>query len=118
MVATVRVDTQRVGALPVISEFCNRLRLADIVNTHVPWEGEVPLGDLVEILVANRLLEPKPLYKVGSWATKATLAKFYKLAEEKLPDDCLGRALERWRLMATACKRPWCCGPSTALASK
>jgi transposase len=69
--------------------------LADIVNTHVPWEGEVPLGDIVEILVANRLLEPKPMYKVGSWATKATLAKFYKLAEEKLHDDCIGRALER-----------------------
>jgi transposase len=95
MVATVQVDTQRVGALPVISEFCNRLRLADIVNTHVPWQGEVPLGDLVEILVANRLLEPKPMYKVGSWATKATLAKFYKLAEEKLHDDGIGRALER-----------------------
>jgi transposase len=95
MVAQVKVDTQRVGALPVISEFCNRLHLADIVNTHVPWAGEVPLGDLVEILVANRLLEPKPIYKVGSWATKATLANFYKLSEEKLHDDCIGRALER-----------------------
>jgi transposase len=95
MVAAVKVNTQRVGALPVISEFCNRLHLADLVNTHVPWEGEVPLGDIVEILVANRLLEPKPMYKVGSWATKATLANFYKLAEEKLHDDCIGRALER-----------------------
>src|SRR5208337_2610194 len=54
MVAAVKVDTQRVGALPVIAEFCNRLQLADIVNTHVPWAGEVPLGDIVEILVANR----------------------------------------------------------------
>lgn len=95
MVAKVKVDTQRVGALPVISEFCNRLQLGHIVNANVPWKGEVPLGDLVEILVANRLLEPKPIYKVGSWATKATLANFYKLAEEKLHDDCIGRALER-----------------------
>jgi transposase len=95
MDATLQVNTQRVGALPVISEFCNRLQLADLVNTHVPWEGEVPLGDLVEILVANRLLEPKPIYKVGSWATKATLANFYKIPEEKLHDDRIGRALER-----------------------
>jgi transposase len=100
MIATVKVDkvkvdTQRVGALPVISEFCNRLHLADLVNTHVPWKGEVPLGDIVEIMVANRILEPKPMYKLGSWATKATLANFYKLNEEKLHDDCIGRALER-----------------------
>jgi transposase len=95
MQATATFDTQRVGALPVISEFCQRLQLGKIVDDTVPWEGEVPLGDLVEILVANRLLEPKPLYKLGSWATKATLAQFYKLSEEMLHDDRIGRALER-----------------------
>ena len=88
-------QTQRVGALPVLTEFFHRLRLGRIVQAIVPWEGDVPLGDLVEILVANRLLEPKPLYKVGSWATKATLANFYNLTEEKLHDDTIGRALER-----------------------
>ena len=88
-------ETQRVGALPVLTEFFHRLRLGRIVQAIVPWEGDVPLGDLVEILVANRLLEPKPLYKVGSWATKATLANFYHLTEEKLHDDTIGRALER-----------------------
>ncbi|MGC2028654.1 MAG: hypothetical protein WA642_01390 [Steroidobacteraceae bacterium] len=64
-------------------------------ETAPPWEGEVPLGDLVEILVANRLLEPKPLYRLGSWASKATLAQFYNLTEEMLHDDRIGRALER-----------------------
>jgi transposase len=95
MTALPQFDTQRVGALPVLTEFFSRLRLGRIVETVVPWEGDVPLGKLVEILVANRLLEPKPLYKVGSWATKATLANFYNLTEEKLHDDTIGRALER-----------------------
>jgi transposase len=95
MVATAIFNTQRVGALPVIAEFCERLQLRTIVNDTVPWEGDVPLGDLVEILVANRLLDPKPLYKLGSWATKATLAQFYNLTEEMLHDDRIGRALER-----------------------
>jgi transposase len=95
METTATFDTQRVGALPVIAEFCERLQLRQIVNDTVPWEGDVPLGDLVEILVANRLLEPKPLYKLGSWATKATLAQFYNLTEEMLHDDRIGRALER-----------------------
>ena len=95
MTALSRFETQRVGALPVLTEFFHRLRLGRIVQTIVPWEGDVPLGDLVEILVANRLLEPKPLYKVGSWATQATLANYYNLTEEKLHDDCIGLALER-----------------------
>jgi transposase len=95
MTALPHFQTQRVGALPVLTEFFSRLRLGRLVQTLVPWEGDVPLGDLVEILVANRLLEPKPLYQVGSWATKATLANFYHLTQEKLHDDCIGRALER-----------------------
>lgn len=95
METTATFNTQRVGALPVIAELCERLQLRKIVNDTVPWEGDVPLGDLVEILVANRLLEPKPIYKVGSWATKATLAQFYNLTEEMLHDDRIGRALER-----------------------
>jgi transposase len=88
-------DTQRVGALPVIALFCDKLRLGRTVDDTVPWEGEVPLGDLVEILLANRLLDPKPLYKLGSWATKATLADFYNLTEQHLHDDRIGMALER-----------------------
>ena len=95
MVAAAQFTTQRVGALPVIARFCDRLQLGRTVDATVPWEGEVPLGDLVEILVANRLLDPKPLYKVGSWATKATLAHFYNLTEQQLHDDRIGRALER-----------------------
>jgi transposase len=95
MVAGSQFTTQRVGALPVIALFCARLQLGRTVDAVVPWEGEVPLGDLVEILVANRLLDPKPLYKLGSWATKATLADFYNLSEQQLHDDRIGRALER-----------------------
>lgn len=95
MVAACQFTTQRVGALPVIALFCDRLQLGRTVGAAVPWEGEVPLGDLVEILVANRLLEPKPLYKLGSWATNATLADCYNLSEQQLHDDRIGRALER-----------------------
>ena len=95
MVATSQFTTQRVGALPLIARFCDRLRLGRTVDATVPWEGAVPLGDLVEILVANRLLDPKPLYRLGSWATQATLAEFYNLTEQHLHDDRIGRALER-----------------------
>lgn len=95
MVAIPQFTTQRIGALPLIAQLCQRMRLGRIVDAIVPWDGDVPLGDLVEILVANRLLEPKPLYKLGSWATKATLAHYYNLREQQLHDDRIGRALER-----------------------
>ena len=95
MVASTQFQTQRVGALPVIARFCQRLQLGATVDRLVPWEGEVPLGDLVEILVANRLLEPKALYRLGSWATQATLADSYNLTEQQLHDDRIGRAVHR-----------------------
>jgi transposase len=95
MDATVRFDTQIVGALPVITNYFDRLELAATVDELVPWEGEVPLGVLVEVLVANRLLQPKALFRVGSWAEAAGLTDYYGVTAEQLNDDRLGRALER-----------------------
>jgi transposase len=95
MDAHVRFDTQIVGSLPVITEYFDRLQLGSIVDELVPWEGEVPLGALVEIMIANRLLQPKALFRVGSWARTAGLTDYYGLTVEQLNDDRLGRALER-----------------------
>lgn len=95
MDATVRFDTQIVGALPVIVHYFERLRLGAIISELVPWEGGVPLGTLVEIMVANRLLNPKALFRVGVWAEKAGLTDYYGVTAEQLNDDLLGRALER-----------------------
>jgi transposase len=93
--ASTRFDTQVVGALPVVIEFLQRLKLADIINKAVPWEGNVPLGTLVEILVLNRLLDPTALFRIDVWAQKSGVANYYSLAPGQLNDDLLGRALER-----------------------
>ena len=50
MDASTRFDTRVVGALPVISNYLERLELARIIDDLVPWEGDVPLGTLVEIV--------------------------------------------------------------------
>ena len=55
----------------------------------------MPLGTLVEIMIANRLLSPEPLYRVGDWAEDAGLTDYYGVTAEQLNDDLLGRALER-----------------------
>lgn len=95
MDAGVRFDTQVVGALPVITQYAERMRLAEHVDALVPWEGEVPLGTLVEIMVANRLLQPKALFRLDDWARTAAVTDYYALEPGQLNDDRLGRALER-----------------------
>jgi hypothetical protein len=67
--------------LPVITRYTEELGLVEAVDGAVPWEGEVPLGTLVEVLVANRLLGPKALFRVGEWAGEAAVAGYYGLGE-------------------------------------
>lgn len=95
MSAVVPLQTQVIGALPVIQAYFDKLDFADTIDRLVPWEGEVPLGILTEILVANRLLGPSPLYRLGEWAEQAGLTGFYQLSTGQLNDDLFGRALER-----------------------
>lgn len=95
MDARMRVDTQVVGALPLVGAMLAQWGLADIVDEHVPWEGDVPLGALVEVLVTNRLLDPQALYAVGHWAASAAVTDYFSVTAEQLNDDRLGRALER-----------------------
>jgi transposase len=95
MDASIQYQTQIVGALPAISAYFDKLDLAATVDRLVPWEGEIPLGTLVEVLITNRLLRPKALFRVGDWAQSAALTDYYDLTVEQLNDDRLGRALER-----------------------
>ena len=95
MDAHTRVDTRIVGALPVVGALLEQWGLADIVDRVVPWDGDVPLGKLVEVLVVNRLLSPKAMYAVGDWAAESAVTDYFGLSAEQLNDDRLGRALER-----------------------
>jgi transposase len=95
MDASTRFETQLVGALPLITHFFGLLELGATIDAVVPWEGEVPLGKLVEIMIANRLLNPKALFRIGEWAQRAGLTDYFGLTAEQLNDDRLGRALER-----------------------
>lgn len=95
MVARTQVSTQRVGALPLVGALLDKWGLAEAVNQAVPWDGDVPLGTLVEVLVVNRLLNPQAMYAVGEWAAGAAVTDYFGLTAAQLNDDRLGRALER-----------------------
>ena len=95
MDASTQFQTQIVGALPAIAHYFERLDLAATIDRIVPWEGDIPLGTLVEVLITNRLLQPKALFRVGQWAETAAVTDYFGLTAEQLNDDRLGRALER-----------------------
>lgn len=95
MDASTRFDTQNVGSLPVIAAYLDRLKIADHVNDLVPWQGEIPLGTLVEVLICNRLLNPKAMFRIDEWARAAAVSDYFGLDAGQLNDDRLGRALER-----------------------
>src|SRR3954447_13949167 len=95
MDAHTRFQTQIVGALPVITHYLGQIDLAATIDHLVPWEGDVPLGTIVEVLITSRLLQPKALFRVGHCAQAAAVTDSYGLTAEQLNDDRLGRALER-----------------------
>jgi len=95
MDASTRFETAAVGALPVLSALMEQWGLARIIDEVVPWDGDVPLGTLAELLVVNRVEKPEAMYAVGEWAVEAGVADYYGLTAEQLNDDRLGRALER-----------------------
>ena len=76
MDATTRFRTERVGALPVIAAYLEKLGIGRIIDEVVPWEGDVPLGTLVEAMICNRMLNPKAQYKIAQWAQKASVCEY------------------------------------------
>jgi hypothetical protein len=64
------VVTKRLGAVPVAAEFLCRLEVAGIVDGLRPPESRADLmhGQVIEVLVADRLTAPAPLFRVGDWA--------------------------------------------------
>jgi transposase len=85
-----------VGSLPLLRDFLARMSLADIIDAHCPLaaQAELSCGTVVELLVANRLQAPKPLYKVEQWAGEAGVEEVFGMPVELLNDDRLGRVVE------------------------
>lgn len=106
MNASTVFDTEVVGSLPVLVALLDRLKLAEIIDKTVTWEGGIPLGTVVEILVLNRLLNPMAMYRIDEWAQASGVAAYYGLKPNDLNDDLLGRALERLHIHGDAVQAP------------
>ena len=84
------------GALPVVADFCGRLDLAGIVDRACPVREVATLthGQVIEVLVANRLTSPTPLRRVEDWARTWAVPEVFGIAPDALNDDRIGRALD------------------------
>ena len=84
------------GALPVAASFCQRLDLGGIVDRACPIREVATLthGQVIEVLVANRLTSPTPLWRVEEWARVWAVEEVFGIQPAALNDDRIGRALD------------------------
>ncbi len=94
--AKVQFFTKVIGSVALAKPVVRRMGFTEIIDRLVPCDPQqkVSHGQVVEILVANRLTSPTPLYGVEQWAEAIDSKKLYGIAPEDLNDDRLGRTLD------------------------
>jgi transposase len=87
---------QEVGALPLIKSFCDKLRLAELIDEILPLAPQALMGNGIVFvaLLMNRLTTPRPLYRLVEWGQKWGLFCVLGLQPELLNDDRVGRLLD------------------------
>ena len=89
------LQPRQMGALPLIQPILADLELRATVNQLVPSQADVDLGQVVVLLVLNRLLAPQPLYEIQEWLGRTVLPEVLGITVEQIYDNRLGRALDR-----------------------
>lgn len=82
------------GAIPVLCPILRQLKVAEYVDEHCPGKEDVSHGMVINALVLNRLMAPKPMYKVGKWMTETILEDTLGVSAEQMYDNRLGRTLD------------------------
>jgi len=101
-VLTRRSVTHYLGALPVLYLLLEQLRVRPIINRYCPTESPVDHGAVTLVLVLNRLVAPRPLYRVMDWLAQTVLSDALGVPVAKFNDDRLGRTLDALAIHAQA----------------
>lgn len=94
------LDTDELGALPIINAFCDRLGLDRLLERFVPHDDvrlKLAPATALGVVVRNLLVSRRPIYALGEWAGMFDPALLGLSADdvELLNDDRVGRALSR-----------------------
>ena len=95
------------GPLVLANPILEKMQIRQLVNLHCPADPrlEIPIGDVICALAANRLSSPEPLMHVAEWAENSGAEFLLGTPAEALNDDRLARALDavfekRWNILA------------------
>jgi transposase len=94
------LNSYRMGALPVLDRFLQRLRLEEFLRDRLPSEDsrtKIATATGLLLLLKNLLVSREPLYGVGEWAARF-VPQWLGLADDELAhlnDDRVGRCLDR-----------------------
>ena len=84
---------RHLGALPVLYALLEVLQVREIINRHCPTSAQVDHGTVAMVLILNRLVAPRPLYRIADWLARTVLVYQLGVPVEKFNDDRLGRTL-------------------------
>src|SRR5271169_943106 len=94
------LTSYRVGALPIINQLLERMRLDEFLRAYLPHADRrcrIAPSIGVSLLLKNVLLAREPLYGIGEWAARFD-PRALGFADAQLPslnDDRVGRCLDR-----------------------
>jgi transposase len=96
-IAVIKTVTKTIGSLALSYPYLKRLGLAQIIDnlTTDGKEREVSTGEVMEVLVLNRLtLKPTPISKISTWAQGQVIEEVSGFPADAFNDDRIGRALD------------------------
>jgi len=92
------LDSKKIGALPIINRFIERLSLQKLLSKYIPSRKNQKLSnaDSILIFVSNILIERQPLYGLSEWAEQYDphLVGLSLMHSSILNDDRVGRSLD------------------------
>jgi uncharacterized protein DUF4277 len=91
-------ETAAFGSLAVIIPLLERMGVTEMIDGHLPVDpqAEFSNGRILSLLVAARMYSPVALSNVAEWAADSGADILWGIPAEKLNDDRLGRALDRF----------------------
>ena len=82
------------GAIPVLMPIFQNLNVVSIINRYCPSKADVDEGTAALVLGLNRLMSPRPLYKVSGWMKETILEETLGISPDKFHDRRLGDFLD------------------------